>query len=304
MKTWQFTLIFLSLLVVTSCSPTRVDYSTSNLTPTAELPMPTAKQSPPSTEWQLSPDGHVWYKESELYGDLFTINKEHPEYVEKYWEDTIRGLWNLNSVSQNKEFLKQFPTDNSLIEYLNSGGGPVENLWIPVIYPSDQRHLWYTATMESVSGAVDLTKIAISIYKPTDEEISNYSPNYATGTRYISYGFWAEEVKIEEITIRDPDTVLLFTFRSDILYDETETLKSGDYTYLALNDQKTPEQNLLAATQLVKSWPLRMQIKDTDEMPAWWTKSNPPTLNLLGIYPTASEFEEITSIDETPLSIR
>ncbi len=192
--------------------PTPTVLSTNTPVPTfTTVPTVTpTEKAPASTEWQLSPDGHIYYKESELYGGMFTINKEHPEWVEQYWEDTIRGLWNLNYVSENTAFLSKFPIDDSLIYYLKSGGGPINNLWIPEIYPDRRGEYFNEATMVPTNKMVDLSQIALSIYKPTREEIYKYSPSYTTGTKYVSYMGAKAEVMIEELEMNG--TYILKTY--------------------------------------------------------------------------------------------
>jgi hypothetical protein len=250
----------------------------------------------------------VWYKETELYGGLFTINKEHPEYVGQYWEDTIRGLWNLNSVSQNTEFLSQFPTDDSLIEYLNNGGGPVENLWIPVIYPDAARQFWYNATMVPVAETVDLSQIVVSIYKPTKEEIFSYSPSYATGTKYISFAGGDAEVLIEKFQI-EGRYLLKLTFRQDLLTDAETENDRGIYICHALSETKTSEENLLAANQLLNGWMFELNISSTfyangGMVDAWITKYSPSVLQFGVHAPTPKQLTDFATVDSSPISIR
>lgn len=280
------------------------------------LPTPTqestqTEKAPASAEWQLSPDGHIYYKESELYDGMFTINKEHPEWVEKYWEDTVRGLWNLNNIGENTAFINQFPTDDALVQYLKDGGGTVSNLWIPVIYPNSARQFIRQGTLVPATGQVDLSKIAIAIYKPTTEEIYKYSPSYATGTRYVSYIGAAGEA-LTELVALDNNNFIKITLRRDLLMDATRLLASDsnrptdtqEFILLALSAEKTSDENLLAATQLLRSWPLHMQIKDGQESVAWIANLKPPMLNFNSIAPLYHEYTEITTLDETPLAIR
>lgn len=274
-------------------------------------PIPTETPTPEATReaedrWQTSPDGHIVYNEAQLYGGMFTIDTEHPEFTEKYWEDLVRGLWNLNSIGRNTAFLSQFPTADSLVEYLQDGGGPVNNLWIPVIYPNARRQFWMQATLEPVEGRVDLSRIAIAIYKPTRDEIYHYSPSYATGTRYISFFGAGGEVMIEK-TVIDGNEILQFTFRRDLLFDSVGTSYRGDeYTILALSDEKTDEENLLAATQLIRFWVLKMQLPEVFDNggEAWRTIYDPPLLNILSYLPAFHQFQAITTLDGTPLRVR
>lgn len=287
--------------------PTKTPIPTSTPEPTI-----TPTKPPPSTEWQLSPDGHIYYKESELYGGMFTINKEHPEWVEKYWEDTIRGLWNLNNIGENTAFINLFPTDDSLVQYLKDGGGPVNNLWIPEIYPSAERRFLRQGTLKLTKEMVDLSQIAIAIYKPTTEEIYKYSPSYATGTKYISYEGAAGEA-LTEIIEMENDNILKITLRRDLLMDATRFLpKSNDnfldtqeFVLLAITEAKSAQENLLAATQLMRSWPLNMQIEDGQESRAWVTTGiNPYMINFNSISALYHDYVEITTVKETLLVIR
>ncbi|HOE35330.1 MAG: hypothetical protein GX415_00860 [Chloroflexi bacterium] len=273
------------------------------------VPLP-AGETEAQDIWQLSPDGHIYYNEKELYDGMFTINKEHPEWVEQYWEDTIRGLWNLNFVSENKAFINQFPTDDALIDYLKNGGGPVSNLWIPAIYPNAARLFLRAATMMPTSGKINLSKIAIGIYKPTTEEIYKYSPSYATGTKYISYLGAAGEVMIEE-TDFNGEKILKMTFRRDILLDATRSLctdktgsKNKDFTLLALSTEKKDDENLMAAVQLLRSWPTHMQIRDTEYAKAIIKNVQPPAINFNTIAPFYSKYEAITTLESSPITLR
>jgi hypothetical protein len=290
MKKCLFALFLLSSLVLSSCSPIATEVATTAPLATAES-APT--QPPPSTEWQLSPDGHVYYKESELYGGMFTINKEHPENVEQYWEDTIRGLWNLNFVSQNKDFLNQFPTDDSLIEYLNNGGGPVENLWIPVKYPNPSQQFWYQATMEPVEGAVDLSKIGLSIEKPSQEDITNFSPSYGTGPEFILFGGPYLQVRIT-VEKYDGENILLLNYQSI----STEYTPGGVISLLY--EPNEPRENLEAASQLIMSWAIIMhKVKYCD------TSLNPIRLDTGNqSQPSNQEFQNMRNSETSPIEIR
>jgi hypothetical protein len=78
---------------------------------------------------------------------------------------------------------------------------------------------------------------------------------------------------------------------------------------LALIDSKTPEDNLLAATQLVRVWPLRMQgLKDDPlrSIYAWveYDDGTPSIMNMDAYVPTQAEMDAITTLDGTPLAIR
>jgi len=287
-------------------TPFSTDTPQPSNTPTpTETPTATAERLPAEDRWQVSPDGYIAFNEAQLYGGLFTIDTEHPEYAEKYWEDSVRGLWNLNSVGKNTAFLSQFPTGDSLVKYLKDGGTTVNNLWIPVIYPNAARRFWYQATLEPIEVPVDLSQIAISIYKPTRDEMYHYSPSYATGTKYISCFGGGEQVFVEKTSINGKN-VLQFTFRSDIFFDDTADMIIYGGLRLALTEEKTPEENLLAATQLVRSWPLRMQIRDdvNTGAKAWIDTVDPPILNINSIVPLSQEFEAITTLDGAPLAIR
>jgi hypothetical protein len=270
------------------------------------LATPTPERLPAEDRWQVSPDGHIAYNEAQLYGGLFTIDTEHPEYAQKYWEDSVRGLWNLNSVGKNTAFLSQFPTADALVKYLSDGGGPVSNLWIPVIYPDARRQFWYRAALESVAGPIDLSQIAISIYKPTRDEIYRYSPSYATGTKFISYGGGiSAEVLVEEVEI-DGRNILRFTHRRDLLTDSISVLdEGGKLVALSLSEEKTPEEKLLAATQLIKSWNFYMQSVKArgDKGDGWMTEYDPPMLNIGIFYPSPLQYQALTTLEGTPLAI-
>jgi hypothetical protein len=289
-----------------SATPTETSTPTASATPT-ETPTVTPERLPVEDRWQVSPDGHIAYNEAQLYGGLFTIDTEHPEYTGKYWEDSVRGLWNLNSVGKNTAFLSQFPTPDSLVKYLQDGGGPVNNLWIPVIYPKPGRGFYFRAALEPIEGSVDLSQIVISIYKPTIDEIYHYSPSYATGTKFISYTGAKGEVLVEKVDINGRN-ILKFTLRRDLLTDATNVMfRDGtERTFLAMTDEKTSEENLLAATQLIRSWLVQMQTRDEPDtgIRAWIDESDPPRLNFLPIGASVQVLNNITTLDGTPLKIR
>lgn len=292
--------------------PTQTALPTQSPIPTSTPePTITPTKTTPSTEWQLSPDGHIYYKESELYDGMFTINKEHPEWVEQYWEDTIRGLWNLNNIGENSDFINRFPTDDALVQFLKDGGEPVNNLWIPVIYPDSRRQFMRQATLKPIGNSIDLSQFAIVIYKPTIEEIYKYSPSFATGTKYVSYLGAVAEVMTEEIEMNGKN-LLKFTFRRDLLVDATRLIPLDnseptireEFVFPAMSDDKTPEENLLGGIQLVRSWPITMQIKDTDWAYAIVPGNDPIKVNFNSIVPLFGEYSEITTLEGSPISLR
>ena len=322
MKTIFITLLLFVLVAsVSSCSPGQVFEPTSTPspiipatltptqtdTPTTEPTITATPKPTPSDFWQLSPDGHVYYNESELYGGLFTINKEHPEYVEAFWEKMVSGLWNLNYISENNRFLSQFPTSDSLLKYLKNGGGPVSNLWIPVIYPNAKQEFYFEATMVPVEGKVDLSKIEISIYKPTKDEIYTASPSYASGTKFISIGGMFNRLLVEE-TDNDSENILRFTFRRDILADTQYTIPGeGSYTFYALTGQKSGQENLLAVSQLLNCWLYTAQMPKVfpDDGALGWMKTySPPLLNVNSYAPTSQQRMEFANIEGSPLMVR
>ena len=287
------------------------------LTPTisatpAETVAPTATEKPPaSTEWHLSPDGHVVYNESQLYEGMFTINKEHPEYVEKYWEELVRGLWNLNSIGENEAFLSQFPTDDSLVDHFRNGGKPISNMLIPSIYPVSKQQYFGSAELLPTKGSIDLSKIAISIYKPTTEEIYKYSPSPSSGTKYIHFlggggSVWIQEKEFEG------QNILSMTYRKDLLMDKQKKFPITDqqctggewFIVPALQEDKSPEENLLAATQLLRYWPLQMQMKEFCDMPLFYESYDPPLLAIVNSHMMYQAVEDITTLDGTPLALR
>jgi hypothetical protein len=250
------------------------------------------------------------YNEAQLYGGLFTIDTEHPEYTQQYWEYTIRGLWNLNSLTkdskfENTAFLNQFPIVDSLLQWINDGK-LVNNLWIPVKYPSADKEFYYLATLTPVDGSIDLSKIALSIYKPTIDEARNYSPNFARvkpgTTGYISYLGACEQVLVEVNNISS-DHILSITYKSEVIQDTTYPGEEADC--LALLPEKPDKDNLLAATQLILSGPLRWNLVSSPSGAFWiHTGHTPLVLNIDNIWPSPSAFISITTLDNTPLAIR
>jgi hypothetical protein len=206
----------------------------------------------------------------------------------------VRGLWNLNSLGGKTGLLAQFPTDDSLVKYLKDGGGPVSNVLIPVPYPDSRRQFWGLATMVPVEGSIDLFQIAISIYRPTKEEISKFEYAYTPGNKFIIFNRPGAEVAIEKDFIGEK-SVLKFTFRRDLLTDRSFTPEDGTFTLLALNDEITPEENLLAASQLLNIWQLQTR--------TYWRDLK--VVNFLMVaYASFPVLERLTSLDDTPLAIR
>lgn len=271
-----------------------------------------------STEWQISPDGHVYYKESELYGGMFTINEEHPEFVEKYWEDSIRGLYRLNYLSENKEFLEQFPSADALVNHIKNGGGPVGNLRIPKIYPSSSRTTIGGAAMYTTQEPVDLSAIGLSIYKPTEEESLAYI-KYLTSDDYVTAltrsPFLAFQGKYAGILIEEKQiagkNILTFTFRRDYLEDITGKNYLGEtVTYYSLNPEKTPEDNLKGALQLILGWNYASLYGQTEplpggsDLPIWDTKPITSILYMSRMFGYNAMYDTFANSSEPPIIIR
>lgn len=292
-------------------NPTETKISTETAIPTENATPTETEKAPASTEWQLSPDGHIYYKESELFDGMFTINKEHPEWVEQYWEDLVRGLWNLNYVGENTAFLSQFPTDDSLVKHFRNGGKPVYNLLIPSIYPSTKRQHIGDAELLPTQGPIDLSTIAISIYKPTVQEIYTYNPSYASGAKFISFYGAAASVWIKEIQVNGKP-ILSMDFRKYLLMDAYRVFPAtgqdcigGKELYIsAFNENKSSEDNLLAATQLIRLWVLQMEEKEFCNMPLFSKSETPPRLVFNNFSPMYQDVLDISTLDGTPLSLR
>ena len=316
----HFTLLMLTIcLVLSACSaPSPATTGTPTPTTTFTSLRPTSTPTPPpspaptetataietataSSEWQTTSDGHILYNEKDLFNGLFTMNPENNgEYTKEYWEDIIRGLWNLNNISKNTAFLTQFPTDQSLVDYFNNGGRFVDNLWIPVQYPNSDQQYYNAAIMVPVEGPTDLSKIAIAIYKPTAEEMRNYKVAYH-GSRFMSFNGYLGEVAIE----KNKSNILVFTIRRDLLNDMSKIFYDGNSgKFLALSDQKTPQENLLAATQLLRIWTIQMQTRDNNAGRAWIDKWNPPGIKFWPLSVSAIVLEGATTLEGTPLAIR
>jgi hypothetical protein len=255
------------------------------ITQTARILRGEAAPLPMSPEvenrWQLSPDGHIFFNEAELFGGEFTIDTEHPEYSERLWENLLRGIWRWNYGGNNWQLLNRFPSADSFVEYWRQGGAPISNLQILVPYPRSGPRFNYAATWEVLDSPVDLSVIAVSIYNPTREEILDF--NSAT-TPYITWAGALGEVLIERIEIEGRST-LRFTFRKDMLSDDPGT---GD---LALSHNKTPEENQLAAAQLINDWvrrltgPVDMDLRQDDVDPPLMPISELGTLEIIEMGP-------------------
>ena len=76
--------------VTDTLSPTNKPTILPTETPTITLTSTPAEKPTAQDIWLVSPDGHIAYNESQLYGGLFTIDTEHPEYAQKYWEGLVR----------------------------------------------------------------------------------------------------------------------------------------------------------------------------------------------------------------------
>jgi hypothetical protein len=228
------------------------------------------------------------------------MNQENNgQYTRQYWEDLIRGLWNLNWLSKNTAFLSQFPTDQALLDYLNNGGGPIDNLWIPVQYPNSDQQYYNAAIMVPVEGKSDLSNVTLAIYKPTIEEIKSYKVAYH-GSRFMSVNGGLLEVAIE----KNKDNTLTFTLRRDLLTDKSKIFTDGNSgKFLALSDEKTPQENLLAATQLLKIWTIQMQTRDNNTGHAWVDIWNPPGIQFRNLFSSVNRLNNATKLEGSPLAI-
>lgn len=282
-------------------------------TPTeTATPEPTPTKESASETWQLSPDGHVYYNESKLYNGLFTINKEHPEWVEQYWEENIRGLWHLNDLFQNKSLTSRFPTSDSLIKYLKNGGGPISNFMIPINYPPDKLHQTASRgnvkTMALLKEPVDLSIIALNIDDMTKEEKYNLCEIDPCANGFLSFLDASYQIKIQEISIQGRN-ILQLTFRNGLLMDDPkeypDIIGGTSYQRLALSDDKNPQDNLAAASQLIRAWPLVMF--STHDYPANGAVATSVTPHILSMYIfdiTTNEFYTIAKPEGSPISVR
>jgi hypothetical protein len=236
-----------------------------------ELTAPTPEA--PVNEWILSPDGHIFYNEAELYGGMFTLNLGlNPEtqrpIAEETWEESIRGLYQVQVAGQNRTLLARYPSVESFVQAA-AEGVLIGNLWIPVRYPGTRREFWGHGAWVPLEGPVDLSSVAIAVARPTAEERMQF--NYVT-TPYFAYYGKACEVLVERVEIGGR-LVLRFNFRSDLNYDFA--MEDPDFPYLALREDKSSEENLMAATQLIRSWVWAMQHMGPDVRRTEW---NPPLL--------------------------
>jgi len=73
-----------------------------------------------------------------------------------------------------------------------------------------------------------------------------------------------------------------------------------------MTDEKTPQENLLAATQLLRSWLVQMQTRNEPDtgMTAWSDIYKPPVLYFIPLGASAQVLTDITTLDGTPLAIR
>jgi hypothetical protein len=214
--------------------------ATEAFTPTTEAsPTPEITPTPEAAdEWRLSPDGHIYYNEALLYGGLFTIN---PANTTAYWEDLVTGLYTITRYFGNTRFLSRYPTEERFLEAIGNGR-PIEGLCIPAQHPTRLRQ-WEWVMACSSSGPVDLSSVAIVIDRPTREEMLHH-------TRYDSppYILFADSLGelYAEVIEREGKQILEFHFRRDIVYEEP-------YVIPLLPDG-SPDDNLLAATELLNLW--------------------------------------------------
>lgn len=214
--------------------------ATQVFTPTTEAsPTPEITSTPEAVdEWRLSPDGHIYYNEAELYGGLFTIN---PENTTAYWEDLVSGLYTITRYFGNTRFLSRYPSEEGFLEAIGNGR-PIEGLCIPAQHPTRLRQ-YQGAIACSSSGPVDLSSVAIVIDRPTREEMLHHTrydfPPYLFFDRRLG------ELYVEAIE-REGKQILEFHFRRDVVYEEP-------YVHPLLPDG-SPEHNLVVATELLNSW--------------------------------------------------
>jgi hypothetical protein len=168
----------------------------------------------------------------------------------------------------------------------------------------------FQAAMVPVDGKINLSQIAIGIYKPTKDEIYKASASYASGTKFISFEGMSNRVLIEEINSIGSENIIKFTFRRDILADTLYSTPYGDYTYLALSDQKTGEENWLAVSQMLNAWLFEMQMPKVMTQPfntgsvAWMKSETPPVLNTHVHCSDPQQRQEFANIEGSPLMVR
>jgi hypothetical protein len=67
-------------------------------------------------------------------------------------------------------------------------------------YPLVDASFYYSASLEPLDGPIDLSQIAISIEKPTEDEIKSYASAYGKNS-FISFVGANGKVKVEKLTI-------------------------------------------------------------------------------------------------------
>ena len=238
--------------MVSACArPTEGDYTlpiqslptaTEIFTPTLEATPTTEASATPEAavinEWRLSPDGHIYYNEAELYGGLFTIN---PENTTAYWEDLVKGLYRINLYFGDTTFLSRYPTEERFLDAISSGE-PIEGLCIPVQHPTRLRQWQGAIGCSSPMGPVNLSSVAIVIDQPTREEMLDHGPS--DFPPYIFFDERLGELYVEVIE-REGNQILEFHFRRDVVYEEPNVRP--------LLADGTQDDNLVAATELLNS---------------------------------------------------
>ncbi len=75
---------------------------------------------------------------------------------------------------------------------------------------------------------------------------------------------------------------------------------------LSINEEKTSEANLLAASQLIRSWLAEMRIEDEEcsGTKAWRPDFTPPILLIGGIDAIYQDMVDINTTEGSPISVR
>jgi hypothetical protein len=174
--------------------------------------------------------------EAELYGGLFTINKE---YVEEYWEKFVTGIYYIQVITRNTEIVHKYSLEGFLQQAKNTS---IENVRLWVAYPEPQhRSNWWGGTWKNY-GLLDLSEIALSIPQMSDEIINGLKP---TSREYLLFNGIYESAKAEAVYFGQNQGLRFSLRKADDL---------PEHNLIMMRPNESVEHNWKAATQLINSW--------------------------------------------------
>ncbi len=228
--------------------------------------------------------------DAELYGGLFTIN---PEQVEKLWEETIKGMYNIQVITENVALTNKYPTVDSFLEAARSGV-PIENFRILVAYPISNLEYRYSSSWVEAEGPVDLSIIPYDIPQLTNEALGNLND---TDRKYSWFNGIYGQSRIETREIEGRN-LLTISLRRTALFD-------SEKNSLSLIEGKPIASNYSAATQLIKTFTYELNNIDSYiTVESGEDQNTFPYIGTEGVFPSSGLNSSMQGTEDSPLIIR